>query len=55
MKMLEPIVKGERISAAERYAIMGNLFPSMQRDLLKRYEPTYRQQVPATQNYLKFH
>lgn len=46
MKMLEPIVKGERrISGAERYAIMGNLFPAMQRDLLKRYEPTYRKEV----------
>jgi aminopeptidase N len=47
MKMLEPIVKGERMSGAERYAIMGNLFPAMQRDLLKRYEPTYRQQVDS--------
>jgi aminopeptidase N len=46
MKMLEPIVKGERrMSGAERYAVMGNLFPANQKDLLKRYEPTYRQEI----------
>ncbi len=46
MKMLDPIVKGERrISGAERYAVMGNLFPRSQRDLLKRYESTYRNEI----------
>ncbi len=46
MKMLDPIVKGERrISGAERYAVMGNLFPRSQRDPLRRYEPTYRQEI----------
>jgi len=48
LKMLEPIVKAERrMSGAERYAVMGNLFPRSQRELLKRYEPTYRKEVDA--------
>jgi aminopeptidase N len=46
MKMLEPIVKADRsLSGQERYAIMGNLFPRSQQELLKRYEPTYRQEI----------
>ncbi len=46
MKMLEPIVKAsEKIPGAERWAVMGNLFPSNQRLMKKQYEPTYRQEI----------
>ncbi len=46
MKLLDPIVKGEKkISGAERWAVMGNLFPRSQRAMKLKYVATYRQEV----------
>lgn len=46
MKLLEPIVKADRkIPGQERYAVMSNLFPQSQKDLLKTYEPTFRKEI----------